>query len=179
MYFSTEYDSPVGKLTLASDGESICGLWLEGQKYHGGTIPEAMMPDDGAAAFAEMRAWLDAYFAGKRPAITDVPLAPIGSEFRQIVWRILTEIPYGEVTTYGEIAKQVAAEQGKDHTAALAVGGAVGHNPISIIIPCHRVVGADGSLTGYAGGLAKKTWLLEHEGVDMSRLYTPTKGTAL
>ena len=177
MYYSTEYDSPVGKLALASDGSAVCGLWLEGQKYHGDTIPEAMVPDEAAPGFAEMRAWLDAYFAGGNPSIDDVPLAPIGGEFRQLVWRILTEIPYGETTTYGKIARQVKAVRGKG--APLAVGGAVGHNPISIIIPCHRVVGADGSLTGYAGGLAKKVWLLEHEGVDMSGLYVPKRGTAL
>ena len=138
-----------------------------------------MEPRDDAPAFAEARAWLDAYFADDRPAISDVPLAPNGGEFRQIVWRILTEIPYGETTTYGEIAQEVARRRNGRKTAALAVGGAVGHNPVSIIIPCHRVVGSDGSLTGYAGGLAKKIWLLEHEGVDMSRLYVPKKGTVL
>ena len=177
MFYSAEYDSPVGTLTLASDGAALCGLWLDGQKYHGDTLPEAPVPRDDAPAFAETRRWLDAYFAGEHPAISDVPLAPIGSEFRQIVWRILTEIPYGELTTYGQIAERVRTIRGR--ASALAVGGAVGHNPISIIIPCHRVVGADGSLTGYAGGLKRKTWLLEHEGVDMSQLYAPKKGTAL
>lgn len=179
MYYSTEYESPVGTLTLASDGKAICGLWLDGQKYHGATIPAAMERDDGAPGFGELRRWLDAYFAGERPAIADVPLAPIGSEFQRRVWRLLTEIPYGEVTTYGALAEQVARERGGRRTAPLAVGGAVGHNPISIIIPCHRVVGSDGSLTGYAGGLTRKTWLLEHEGVDMAGLYVPKKGTAL
>lgn len=178
MYYSAIYESPVGELTLCSDGENLLGLWLEGQKYHGGTIPETMVPGD-VSVLDEARAWLDEYFAGKQPAISRLPLAPIGSEFRQIVWRILTEIPYGGVTTYGEIGKQVAKELGKDRMASLAVGGAVGHNPISIIIPCHRVVGSDGSLTGYAGGLKKKIWLLEHEGVDMAKLYVPKKGTAL
>ena len=179
MYFSTIYPSPVGDLTLASDGEALCGLWLAGQKYHGGTISEALVPDDSAAGFDEARAWLDRYFAGEKPAISELKLAPIGGEFRQRVWRILTEIPYGQVTTYGDIAKQVARETGRDHMASLAIGGAVGHNPISIIIPCHRVVGASGSLTGYAGGIGKKVWLLEHEGVDMTRLFVPKKGTAL
>ena len=177
MYYFTEYDSPVGICTLASDGEAICGLWIEGQKYHGDTVPEEMTRDDDAAGFAEFRAWLDAYFAGENPPIDSVPLAPIGGEFRQIVWRMLTEIPYGETITYGEIADAVRKERGK--ASALAVGGAVGHNPISIIIPCHRVVGASGSLTGYAGGLEKKIWLLEHEGVDMEKLFVPKKGTAL
>ena len=177
MYYYSEYESPVGTLTIASDGAAVCGLWLDGQKYHGGTIPEDMQRDDDAAGFAELRDWLDAYFAGKRPSVESVPLAPIGSEFRQAVWQKLLEIPYGEVTTYGEIAQALKAERGK--ASALAVGGAVGHNPISIIIPCHRVVGSDGSLTGYAGGIKRKTWLLEHEGVDMDKLYAPKKGTAL
>lgn len=177
MYCYSEYESPVGTLTIASDGAAVCGLWLDGQKYHGGTVPEEMVRDDAAAGFAELRAWLDEYFAGGRPAVTSVPLAPIGSSFRQAVWQKLLEIPYGEVVTYGSIAQALKEERGK--ASALAVGGAVGHNPISIIIPCHRVVGSDGSLTGYAGGLARKTWLLEHEGVDMGRLYTPKRGTAL
>ena len=177
MYYYSEYDSPVGKLTIASDGEAVCGLWLEGQKYHGGTVPEKMVRDDEAGGFAELRAWLDAYFAGEQPDPSSVPLAPIGSEFRQAVWQKLLEIPYGALTTYGDIAQALEQERGK--ASALAVGGAVGHNPISIIIPCHRVVGSDGSLTGYAGGLSRKTWLLEHEGVDMESLYVPKKGTAL
>ncbi|WP_172134974.1 methylated-DNA--[protein]-cysteine S-methyltransferase [Adlercreutzia sp. ZJ473] len=177
MYCCSEYDSPMGKLTIASDGVAVCGLWLEGQKYHGATVSEEMVRSDEAGGLAELRAWLDAYFAGERPDPASVPLAPIGSEFRQAVWQKLLEIPYGELTTYGAIAQALKEERGK--ASALAVGGAVGHNPISIIIPCHRVVGADGSLTGYAGGLARKTWLLEHEGVDMGNLYAPKKGTAL
>lgn len=179
MYLSTTYDSPVGVLSLCSDGVSLTGLWLDGQRHHGAGIPVAMVADDGARPFAEVRAWLDSYFAGGQPAISDLPLAPIGGEFRQRVWHILTEIPYGQVTTYGVIAEQVAAKMGKERMAPVAVGGAVGHNPISIIIPCHRVVGADGSLTGYAGGINRKIRLLELEGVDMSGLYMPKRGTAL
>lgn len=179
MYYSTRYNSPVGTLTLASDGKSLCGLWLDGQKYHGATLPSMPVEDDSAKPFADARSWLDAYFAGENPPIDRVPLAPIGSDFRQRVWRILTEIPYGQTTSYGAIAKQVAQETGRAHMASLAVGGAVGHNPISIIIPCHRVVGADGSLTGYAGGLERKIALLQLEGVDMDRLYRPKTGTAL
>jgi methylated-DNA-[protein]-cysteine S-methyltransferase len=108
-----------------------------------------------------------------------LPLAPQGSAFRRAVWRLLTQIPYGEVTTYGALAQQMAQATGRERMSAQAVGGAVGHNPISIIVPCHRVVGANGSLTGYAGGVATKQRLLEHEGVDMTRLFVPTKGTAL
>lgn len=177
MYYYSEYESPVGTLTIASDGTAVCGLWLDGQKYHGASVPDDMERNDEAAGFAALRTWLDRYFAGEKPPIDSVPLAPIGSEFRQAVWRKLMEIPYGELTTYGAIAQALKKERGK--ASALAVGGAVGHNPISIIIPCHRVVGSDGSLTGYAGGLDRKTWLLKHEGVDMGVLYTPTSGTAL
>lgn len=111
--------------------------------------------------------------------MSELSLAPIGSDFRRVVRDILKEIPYGEVTTYGDIAREAAARLGKKNMASLAVGGAVGHNPISIIIPCHLVVGANGSLTGYAGGLDKRLWPLEHEGVDTSRLFRPTKGTVL
>ena len=180
-YFSRDYESPIGGITLCSNGTGLCGLWMSGQKYFGGTIPGEMTPDDGTAAAVldDACEWLDEYFTGKRPEIRRLPLAPIGSDFRQAVWRVLTEIPYGETMTYGEIGRLVAQRQGKKTMASLAVGGAVGHNPISIIVPCHRVVGADGSLTGFAGGLDKKIWLLEHEGVDMSRLYRPATGTAL
>ena len=177
MEYICEYESPIGVLTLASDGNAISGLWMDGQKYHGATLEEDVVRTDDAPGFPEMRAWLDAYFSGARPAPDLVPLAPKGSDFRQAVWRKLLEIPYGELTSYGAIANQLKKERGK--ASALAVGGAVGHNPISIIIPCHRVVGADGSLTGYAGGLDKKIRLLEHEGVDMTKLYVPKKGTAL
>lgn len=113
--------------------------------------------------------WLDRYFAGERPGISELALAPAGSEFRRAVWKILCEIPYGEVTTYGEIARRIAAQRGVESMSSQAVGGAVGHNPISIIIPCHRVLGTDGSLTGYAGGLARKRWLLNLEGADFQR----------
>lgn len=179
MFYGGTYDSPVGTLTLASDGKNLNGLWIEGQKYHGGSIAEELAFGEEVPVLDATRAWLDAYFAGKRPVVSDLPLEPLGSDFQRIVWRLLAKIPYGETTTYGELARRVAIEQGKERTSAMAVGGAVGHNPISIIIPCHRVVGADGSLTGYAGGLDKKIWLLEHEGAPMEGLYRPKKGTAL
>lgn len=180
MYYSTTYGSPVGTLTLACDGNgNLAGLWMEGQKYHGGTIPEAMAENNGMPIFSAAKKWLDRYFAGEMPAISELPLAPVGGEFRQGVWEILCEIPYGEVTTYGDIAKKMAARMNRESMSSQAVGGAVGHNPISIIIPCHRVVGANGSLTGYAGGVNTKVKLLELEGVDLSRLFVPQKGTAL
>jgi methylated-DNA-[protein]-cysteine S-methyltransferase len=181
MFYSTTYPSPVGIITLACDvdSENLVGLCIEGQKYYGDTLPEAMVPNDNIPLFNRAKKWLDRYFAGKKPSISELPLAPIGGEFRQSVWEILCEIPYGEVITYGDIAKRMAARMHKQKMSAQAVGGAVGHNPISIIIPCHRVVGATGSLTGYSGGIAKKIKLLELEGMDTSRLFTPKRGTAL
>ena len=179
MLFQTKYESPVGRLTLASDGTSLTGLWLEGQKYFGGAGKEERKEQDDIPVFHAAKEWLDRYFSGKRPGIRELPLAPAGSEFRQEVFQILCEIPYGETTTYGEIAKKIAAKHNKTGRSAQAVGGAVGHNPISIISPCHRVIGANGSLTGYAGGVDKKVWLLEKEGVNVARMTVPTKGTAL
>ena len=179
MYYSATHPSPVGRVTLASDGENLVGLWLEGQKYFGDTLPEAMTPKDGLPVLEAAKRWLDRYFAGEKPAIAELALRPIGGEFRQGVWSILCEIPYGQVVTYGDIARQMAARTGRKSMSSQAVGGAVGHNPISIVIPCHRVVGANGSLTGYAGGVGTKVKLLRLEGADMSRLFVPTKGTAL
>lgn len=181
MFYSTTYLSPVGTLTLACDktGQALVGLWIEGQKYFLDTLPEFPTARDGLPVFQQAKAWLDRYFAGERPAIEELDLAPIGGTFRQEVWDILRQIPYGQVMTYGQIGKRIAARHGLVRMSSQAVGGAVGHNPISIIIPCHRVVGAAGSLTGYSGGIGKKRWLLEHEGVDMSGLYMPSKGTAL
>ena len=179
MFYSTHYQSPVGGLMLASDGENIIGLWMEGQKYFAATVAEELTVKDDLPVFAFAKNWLDRYFSGENPAISELPLAPKGGEFRRTVWDILCKIPYGELTTYGEIAKEVAAKINKERMSSQAVGGAVGHNPIAIIIPCHRVVGASGSLTGYAGGIDKKVKLLEHESVNMSHLFVPTKGTAL
>ncbi len=179
MYYSTNYTSPLGIITLASDGENLIGLWMEGQKYHGGTVQEEMTQNNDLPVFAAVKDWLDRYFNGGKPAISELPLAPIGSEFRQSVWKILCDIPYGECITYGDIAKKIAVQMNKPGMSGQAVGGAVGHNPISIIIPCHRVVGSNGSLTGYAGGISKKIKLLEHEGADISAFSVPKKGTAL
>jgi methylated-DNA-[protein]-cysteine S-methyltransferase len=179
MYYSTTCPSPLGTIALASDGDSLVGLWLEGQKYHSDKMPETMTENDGLPIFTATKKWLDKYFARKNPDVAGLPLSPIGGEFRQEVWRILCEIPYGEVTTYGAVAKEVAARLGKERMSSQAVGGAVGHNPISIIVPCHRVVGSSGSLTGYGGGIGLKVKLLELEGVDMSSLFVPKKGTAL
>lgn len=173
MYYFTTYPSPVGLLTLAGTEDSLAGLWLEGQKYFLGTLPEAPARNDHAAIFQQTAVWLDRYFSGDRPAVCDLPLAPIGGGFRQRIWKLLCEIPYGEVTTYGDLSKKAAAQMGKKRMSPQAVGGAVGHNPISIIIPCHRVVGTNGSLTGYAGGIDKKLWLLKHEGASLEALFCP------
>ena len=174
MYYTTIYASPTGEITLASDGESLCGLWNGNHKY----IYKNMEKRD-LSIFDDTKKWLDRYYAGEKPSFKELPLAPNGSEFRQTVWKVLCEIPYGEVVTYGDIAKIMAKKLNKVKMASQAVGGAVGHNPISIIIPCHRVVGSNGSLTGYGGGIKIKVKLLEHEGVDMSRFFIPIKGTAL
>ncbi|ULQ58689.1 methylated-DNA--[protein]-cysteine S-methyltransferase [Brucepastera parasyntrophica] len=181
MYYSTVYLSPIGKITIACDGpgQNLAGLWIEGQKYHGDTIPEAMVGRDDMPIFDTAKKWLDRYFAGEKPVISELPLAPIGSGFRQEVWQILCKIPYGKVITYGGIAEKMAVKLKKENMSSRAAGGAVAHNPISIIIPCHRVVGSDGSLTGYSGGVQMKVKLLELEGADMSRFFVPAKGTAL
>lgn len=179
MYYKATYPSPIGTITLACEGDHLVGLWMEGQKYHGATISEEMVEKVDMPVFDMAKKWLDKYFAGERPAICELPLRPAGGEFRQGVWSILCEIPYGEVITYGDIAKKMAVKMGKKNMSSQAVGGAVGHNPISIIIPCHRVVGSNGSLTGYGGGIQIKVKLLELEGVDMSNLFVPKKGTAL
>ena len=178
MIYRTDYESPLGRVTLASDGESIVGLWLEGQKYFGDTVNGEMHREDRLAIFAKTRDWLDRYFLGEKPAIAEILLAPAGNRFRQEVWKILCDIPYGEVMTYGAIARMIAERLGREKMSAQAVGGAVGHNPVSIIIPCHRVVGANGSLTGYAGGIRTKIRLLEHEKADMTGLFVPEKSTA-
>ncbi|MDR2172913.1 MAG: methylated-DNA--[protein]-cysteine S-methyltransferase [Burkholderiales bacterium] len=179
MFYTTLYDSPLGEITLGGDGDNLVGLWMSKQKYFAETLKGSIEEKSDLLIFTKTKKWLDTYFAGGRPPISDVPLAPIGSEFRKSVWDILCEIPYGQCTTYGEIAKKMASRMNKKSMSSQAVGGAVAHNGISIIIPCHRVVGSNGSLTGFAGGIDKKIKLLELEGVDMSSFFVPNKGTAL
>ena len=179
MFYSTRYSSPLGSILLAGDAHNLVGLWIEGQKYFGDTVKGDFSEKNDVPVLAAAKEWLDAYFSGEKPPISDLALAPIGGEFRKRVWEILCTIPYGQVTTYGAIAKEMAARMDKKSMSSQAVGGAVGRNPISIIIPCHRVVGSNGSLTGYAGGILKKIMLLELEHVDLKNYFIPKKGTAL
>ncbi len=162
---------------MASDGQSLTGLWFDGQKYFAENLSEEHIKRQ-LPVFMQAAEWLDVYFSGKAPNFTP-PLSMEGiSPFRKRVWEIMLGIPFGQLSTYGQIAKQIAAETGRN-VSAQAVGGAVGHNSISLIIPCHRVVGMNGSITGYAGGIDKKLALLKMEGVDVSGLFVPRKGTAL
>lgn len=161
MEYIHHYDSPLGGITLASDGEALTGLWFDGQKYFGSTLSVNHEPKN-LPVFVQTKEWLDIYFSGKVPDFTP-SLSIKATPFRKAVWDILLTIPFGRTMTYKEIADRIAAQKGLAHMSAQAVGGAVGHNPISLIIPCHRVVGSDGSLTGYAGGTDKKLWLLTME----------------
>ena len=177
MTFTQHYDSPLGGILLAADEIGLTGLWFDGEKYFADNLPVEHTELE-TPILAEAKQWLDLYFTGNEPNFMP-PLHPIGSDFRKAVWEILSQIPYGQTTTYGEISRQLAEKQGFARMSAQAVGGAVGHNEISIIIPCHRVVGTNGSLTGYAGGIDKKLKLLELERADTSSFFVPERGTAL
>lgn len=177
MQYITHYESALGAITLASNGNAIIGLWFNGQK-HDRSILAPDYQERYLPVFAEVVKWLDCYFAGKEPDFTPA-LALDCSPFRREVLDILLRIPYGQITTYGEIAKKIAQKHGLEKMSAQAVGGAVGWNPISLIIPCHRVVGTGGSLTGYGGGIQRKLALLKLEKVNTDALFIPKKGTAL
>ncbi|WP_379135294.1 methylated-DNA--[protein]-cysteine S-methyltransferase [Paenibacillus sp. sgz500958] len=165
MIYTSTIDTPLGPATVSSEDGALTGFWFVGQKYYPQHTADWIV-DSSYPVFADLRGWITDYFAGKEPQLT-FPLAPKGSPFQKAVWDILLHIPYGELTTYGTIAKQLAQQQGLSSMSAQAVGGAVGHNPVSLVIPCHRVVGSNGSLTGYAGGIDKKTALLELEQVNL------------
>ena len=173
MIYTGTYQSPLGGILLAANEIGLTGLWFEGQKYFAHTLTGEQIPKE-TPVLAEAKKWLDLYFQGKIPDFTP-PLRPVGSAFRLSVWEILKQIPYGAVTTYGAIARQIAARNQIESMSAQAVGGAVAHNPISILIPCHRVVGSGGSLTGYAGGIDKKLYLLKLEKVDTTKFTIPAK----
>ncbi|MBO4229849.1 MAG: methylated-DNA--[protein]-cysteine S-methyltransferase [Clostridia bacterium] len=153
--------SPLGRITLASDGSALTGLWFSGQRFDRETLADVFLERD-LPIFEEAVRWLNCYFAGRDPGVFQ-PVSPKGSEFRRAVWKMLEAIPYGETVTYGEIAGRIARIEGRTLPAARAVGGAVSHNPISLIIPCHRVIGSDGRLTGYAAGVDRKETLLKLE----------------
>ena len=178
MNYAAKIQTPMGNVLLASDGKNLIGLWFAGQKYYGESMDSSIEYKDGLPVFIQTKKWLERYFAGEMPAASELPLAPAGSEFRKAVWEALCQIPYGEVITYGELAQKVAMLHNRERMSAQAVGGAVGHNAISIIIPCHRVVGANGNLTGYAGGIDKKIKLLTHEGAYSKSFFVPKKSTA-
>lgn len=177
MDYINHYCSPIGNILLAADDMGLTGLWFEGQKYFALNL-DKVHEERKLPVFEKAKQWLDVYFSGKEPDFT-VPLHFTGTDFQNDVWEILCAIPYGQTMTYGEIAKKIAAKKGLPSMSAQAVGGAVGHNEISIIVPCHRVVGKNGSLTGYAGGIDKKIKLLQLEKVNMESFFTPKKGTAL
>lgn len=153
--YATDYSSPIGDILIVSDGEAVCGVYFHGQKYF--PSQDDLIKNDDLTIFTIVKRWLDDYFNGENPKIS-FKLNPQGSWFRLKVWKILSEIPYGETRSYGDIAREISPTM-----SAQAVGGAVGHNPISIIIPCHRVIGSNGKLTGYAGGLDRKIELLKLE----------------
>ena len=176
MQYTTTYRSPLGDITLAANGEALTGLWFEGQKYYALYLDKEHTEKD-LPVFRQTKAWLDIYFSGKNPDFTP-PLYFTGSDFQNEVWAILAAIPYGKTRTYGDIAQELAQKRGLSRMSAQAVGGAVGKNEISIIVPCHRVVGANGSLTGYAGGISKKIELLKLEGAFKEEFFVPKHSTA-
>lgn len=165
MQYTSYYSSPLGNILLAADEIGLTGLWFEGQKYFALRLDKEHEEREIPMLNTAKR-WLDEYFAGKEPDFS-VPLHLTGTDFQKDVWEILGTIPYGHTMTYGEIAKCMAAKKGVSHMSAQAVGGAVGHNPVSVIVPCHRVVGVNGSLTGYAGGIDRKEKLLALEKAGM------------
>ena len=177
MTYSTEYPSPLGTITLACDEDAVIGLWFNGQRHYGNILPPETERREHPL-LREAKRWLDIYFSGREPDFLP-PMRYDSTPFRKCICDIMLTIPYGQTMTYGEIARRMADIQKVPHMSAQAVGGAVGHNEISVIIPCHRVVGTNGSLTGYAGGIDKKISLLELEHTDMSRFFVPKKGTAL
>ena len=177
MQYTSHYQSPMGGILLAADDIGLTGLWFEGQKYFGAHLSKEH-EDKEIPVFEMAKRWLDVYFSGREPEFS-VPLHLSGTPFQLEVWEILRKIPYGQTMTYGAIAKEAAEKRGSKNMSAQAAGGAVGRNPVSVIVPCHRVAGTNGSLAGYAGGIEKKVKLLELEGVDLTSFFIPKKGTVL
>ena len=177
MVYTAPYSSPMGTITLACNEEAVIGLWFNGQRHFGSLLPADAHKRDHPL-LEESAHWLDIYFSGQEPDFLP-PLQYGSTAFRRLVCDIMLTIPYGKTMRYGEIAARAARELGVQKMSAQAVGGAVGHNPISLMIPCHRVVGTNGSLTGYGGGIARKVRLLKLERADMTGLFVPKHGTAL
>ncbi len=165
MKYMSRYESPLGEVTLVADDKSLVGLWFIGQKNYMFNIDSDVKSEDNSILI-EAKEWLDAYFEGKNPDKV-LPLHFKGTDFQKEVWKILYTIPYGKTMTYGEIAKMIAKKRGIKRMSSQAIGGAISHNPIAIIVPCHRVIGSDGRLTGYAGGIGIKKRLLELEGINI------------
>ena len=172
MHYLSHYESPLGAMTMAGDGEHLTGLWFDGQKYDRSTIDNDAVVQPHLPVFTQTAQWLDTYFEGADPGFTP-PIRVEGSDFKKMVTSIMLSIPFGATSTYAQIAAEVARRTGRKQMSAQAVGGAVGRNPIVLIVPCHRVVATNGSLRGYAGGVNRKEWLLEMEGVNVSGLLTP------
>lgn len=182
MVYLTTYQSDLGEILLASDGTNLIGLWFKDQKYYGANlindITKTTKKDD-LVIFEETKKWLDEYFSGQQPALKQLKISFNGSAFAKEVWQVLCEIKYGQTISYKEVGEIVAQRMNKTTMSNQAIGGAVGHNPISIIVPCHRVVGTNLSLTGYAGGIERKIKLLELEQVDTKQFKRPNRGSAL
>lgn len=173
MDYISHYESPLGPILLAAEETGLTGVWFEGQKYFArGLAPGSRERE--IPVLTASKVWLDAYFAGKAPEM-GLPLHFAGSPFQTAVWQCLCRVPYGQTVTYGQLAARLAKELGLPRMSAQAVGGAVGHNPISVIVPCHRVVGSYGSLTGYAGGMERKIALLKLEGGYRDSFYVPRR----
>lgn len=179
MEYKSTYQSPVGTIILTSDGIYLTGLWFKTSRFLNLREFTDEQVNNELEIFNITKIWLDRYFAGERPNLNEIPIKLTGSDFSMMVWDILKTIPYGKTITYGEIASLLAEQKGIKKMSAQAVGHAVGYNPVSIIIPCHRVIGSNGNLTGYGGGLDVKIGLLKHEMVDISSFYRPKKGKAL
>jgi len=169
IFYKTKYESSIGNITICCDeyAENIVGIWFENQKYFADNIDGEIIEHNNLKIFIKTKSWLDRYFTYKKPNIKEISIKFIGNEFRKSVWKILCKIPYGRTITYSDIAKQIAKQKGIMKMSAQAIGGAVAHNPISIIVPCHRVVGKNGKLTGYAAGIDKKKKLLQLEKINM------------
>lgn len=179
MAFCMEYETGlIGSLFVASDGAGIVGCWFDNDRYFGCGVEGELVRSDADPVLAQAREWLDRYFEGKAPDPRELPLAARATGFQMLVREAMLDIPYGQTTTYGDIAKRIEQQTGRRQSAR-AVGGAVGHNPLCLIVPCHRVVGTGGNLTGFGGGIDMKMALLEHEHAMRSSFKRPKKGTAL